>query len=141
MLTLQQEHQYIFLKEQLILILSRLKLLVGTSVKELRARFVHWTKPLTFSLPLGTLVPRDAQRAYSRQAMLCESALQSFRLYRLLDVWCRSRLPSAEKAAKDRFKTALRQRFPSAPGRKHANQKHQEEEHDHSCGHTREDQV
>ncbi len=73
--------------------------------------------------------------------MLCESALQSFRLYRLLDVWCRSRLPSAEKAAQDRFKTALRQRFPSAPGRKHANQKHQEEEHDHSCGHIREDQV
>src|SRR5713226_6383118 len=73
--------------------------------------------------------------------MLCESVLQSFRLYRWLDVWCRSRLPSAEKAAQDRFKTALRQRFTSAPGRKHPNQKHQEEEHDQSCGHIREDQV
>ncbi len=53
--------------------------------------------------------PRDAQRAYSRQAMLCESALQSFRLYHLLEVWCRSRLPSAEQSAQDRFKTALYQ--------------------------------
>src|SRR5260370_38263846 len=56
-------------------------------------------------------------------------------------LWGRSRLPSAEKAAKDRFKTALRQRFTSAPGRKHPHHKHQEEEHDHSCGHIREDQV
>src|SRR5947209_12282214 len=71
MLTLQQEHQYIFLKEELILILSRLKLLVVTSVKELRARFVDWTKPLTSSLPLGTLV--DLGR--SKSELRAENAL------------------------------------------------------------------
>jgi hypothetical protein len=54
-LTLHQEHRYIFPKEKLILILSRLKLLVVPSVKELRARCVHWTKPLTSSFPLGTI--------------------------------------------------------------------------------------
>jgi putative transposase len=70
-LTLQQEHHYIFLKEKPILILSRLKLLVVTYVKELRARFVHWTKPLTSSLPLGTLV--DLGR--SKAELIAENAL------------------------------------------------------------------
>ncbi len=55
-LTLQQEHQRVFMKEQLILIFSRLNRLVGIYVNILRARFVDWTKPLTSSLPLGTLV-------------------------------------------------------------------------------------
>ena len=55
-LTQQQEHQYFCLKEKLVLILSRLKLLMVPSMKELHARFVHWTKPLTSSLLLGTLV-------------------------------------------------------------------------------------
>jgi len=70
-LTLQQEHHYIFLKEKLILILSRLKLLVVTYVKELRARCVHWTKPLTSSLLLGTLV--DLGR--SKSELIAENAL------------------------------------------------------------------
>jgi hypothetical protein len=76
-LTLQQEHQYIYLKEQLILILSRLKLIVVPYVKELRARFVHWTKPLTSSLPLGTLVDLGrskseliAENAFLRQQLI-----------------------------------------------------------------------
>ena len=71
MLTLQQEHQYFYLKEKLIVILSRLKLLVFPSVKELRARFVQWTKPLTSSLPLGTLV--DLGR--SKSELIAENAL------------------------------------------------------------------
>ena len=71
MLTLQQEHQYIFPKEQLILILSRLKLLVVPSVKELRARCVHWTKPLTSSLPLGTI----ADLGRSKSELIAENAL------------------------------------------------------------------
>lgn len=71
MLTLQQEHQRIFLKERLILILSRLKRLVGTHVMVLRARFIHWTKPLTSSLPLGTL----ADLGRSKSELIAENAL------------------------------------------------------------------
>jgi hypothetical protein len=54
-LILQLENQRIVLKEKFILILSRIKRLVVPAVKVLHARFVHWTKPLTASLPLGTL--------------------------------------------------------------------------------------
>jgi putative transposase len=53
------------------LILTRLKRLVGTSVKVFRARFVHWTKPLTSSLPLGTL----ADLARSTSELVAENAL------------------------------------------------------------------
>jgi putative transposase len=53
------------------LILSRLKRLVLPSVKVLRARFVHWTKPLTSSLPLGTL----ADLARSKPELVAENAL------------------------------------------------------------------
>jgi putative transposase len=70
-LTVQQEYQRVFLKEQFILILSRLKRLVGTSMKVLRARFVHWTKPLTSSLPLGTL----ADLGRSKSELIAENAL------------------------------------------------------------------
>ncbi len=71
MLTLQQEHQCIFLKEQLILILSRLKRLVGTSLDVLRVRFIDWTKPLSSSLTLGTL----ADLARNKSELLAENAL------------------------------------------------------------------
>ena len=71
MLTLQQEHQRIFLKERLIVILSRLKRLIGTHVKKLQARFIHWTKPLTSSLPLGTL----ADLGRSKSELIAENAL------------------------------------------------------------------
>ena len=71
MLTLQQDHQCIFLKEQLILILSRLKRLVGTSLDVLRVRLIDWTKPLSSSLPLGTL----ADLARSKPELLAENAL------------------------------------------------------------------
>jgi putative transposase len=70
-LTQQQEHQYFCLKEKLVLILSRLKLLMVPSMKELHARFVHWTKPLTSSLLLGTLV--DLGR--SKSELIAENAL------------------------------------------------------------------
>jgi hypothetical protein len=70
-LTRQHENQRIFLKEQLILILSRLKRLIGTSVSVLRSRFVHWTTPLTSSLPLGTL----ADLARSKAELMAENAL------------------------------------------------------------------
>jgi len=70
-LTRQHENQRIFLKEQLILILSRLKRLFGTSMSVLRTRFVHWTSPLTSSLPLGTL----ADLARSKAELLAENAL------------------------------------------------------------------
>ena len=53
------------------MILSRLKRLVLPSVKVLRARFVHWTKPLTSSLPLGTL----ADLARSKPELGAENAL------------------------------------------------------------------
>ena len=71
MLTVQQEYQRVFLKEQFIVILSRLKRLVGTSMKVLCARFVHWTKPLTSSLPLGTL----ADLGRSKSELIAENAL------------------------------------------------------------------
>jgi putative transposase len=48
-----------------------LKRLVGMSVSVLRTRFVHWTKPLTSSLPLGTL----ADLARSKAELLAENAL------------------------------------------------------------------
>jgi RNase P subunit RPR2 len=70
-LTPQQEKQRSFLKEQPSMILSRLKRLVGTSANILHARFVHWTKPLTSSMPLGTL----ADLARSKSELLAENAL------------------------------------------------------------------
>ncbi len=48
-----------------------LKRLVGTSVSVLRTRFVHWTTPLTSSLPLGTL----ADLARSKSELMAENAL------------------------------------------------------------------
>ena len=68
---MRRENQRIFLKEKFILILSRLKRLVVPSVKVLRARFVHWTKPLTSSLPLGTL----ADLGGSKSQLITENAL------------------------------------------------------------------
>jgi hypothetical protein len=53
------------------LILSRLKRLVVPAVKVLHARFVHWTKPLTSSLPLGTL----ADLARGKPELVAENAL------------------------------------------------------------------
>jgi putative transposase len=53
------------------LILSRLKRLVVPSVKVLRARFVHWTTPLTSSVSLGTL----ADLARSKPELGAENAL------------------------------------------------------------------
>jgi putative transposase len=70
-LTVQQENQRIFLKEQFIVILSRLKRLVSTHVKVLCARCVHWTKPLSSSLPLGTL----ADLGRSKSELIAENAL------------------------------------------------------------------
>jgi len=70
-LILQLEHQRNILKEKFILILSRLKRLVVPSVKELHTRCVHWTKPLTSSLPLGTL----ADLARSKPELVAENAL------------------------------------------------------------------
>ena len=48
-----------------------LKRLVCTSVSVLRTRFVHWTTPLTSSLPLGTL----ADLARSKPELVAENAL------------------------------------------------------------------
>ncbi len=70
-LTRQHENQRIFLKEQLILFLSRLKRLIGTSVNVLRMRCVHWTTPLTSSLPLGAL----ADLTRSKAELMAENAL------------------------------------------------------------------
>jgi hypothetical protein len=70
-LTLSLENQHIFFKEKLIVILSHLKRLVVPSVKVLRARFVHWTKPFTSSLPLGTL----ADLGRSKAELVAENAL------------------------------------------------------------------
>ncbi len=53
------------------MILSRLKRLVGISVKVLCARCVHWTKPLSSSLPLGTI----ADLGRSRSELMAENAL------------------------------------------------------------------
>jgi len=70
-LALQQVHQRIFLKGQLMVILSRLKRLVGTPVMVLRACFIHWTKTLTSSLPLETL----ADLGRSKSELVAENAL------------------------------------------------------------------
>jgi putative transposase len=70
-LTVQQEDQSVFPKEQLILILPRLKRLVGTTVHVLCAHCVHWTKPLSSSLPLGTL----ADLGRSKSELIAENAL------------------------------------------------------------------
>jgi putative transposase len=53
------------------LILFCLKRLVGTYVSVLRTHFVHWTTPLTSSLPLGTL----ADLARSKAELIAENAL------------------------------------------------------------------
>jgi putative transposase len=53
------------------LILSRLQRLVVTHVMVLRARFIHWTKPLTSSLPLETL----ADLGRSKSELVAENAL------------------------------------------------------------------
>jgi putative transposase len=52
-------------------ILSRLKRLVGSSLDVLRVRYIDWTKPLSSSLPLGTL----ADLARSKSELLVENAL------------------------------------------------------------------
>ncbi len=53
------------------MILSHLKQLVGTSLDILRVRFIDWTKPLSSSLPLGTL----ADLARSKADLVAENAL------------------------------------------------------------------
>jgi putative transposase len=53
------------------LIQSCVKRLIGTSVSLLCTRFVHWTKPLTSSLPFGTL----ADLARSKSELIAENAL------------------------------------------------------------------
>jgi putative transposase len=53
------------------LIFSRLKRLVVSYVNEWRASIVHWTKPLTSSLPLGTL----ADLGRSKSELIAENAL------------------------------------------------------------------
>jgi putative transposase len=65
------------LKEKLILIFSRLKRLMVSYVNEWRASIVHWTKPLTSSLPLGTLADLGrskleliAENAFLRQQLI-----------------------------------------------------------------------
>ncbi len=45
------------------MILTRLKQLVGPSVKILRARYLQWTKPFTSSLTLGTLTDLGRSKA------------------------------------------------------------------------------
>ena len=50
---------------------SCFKRLVGTAVNVLHTRFVHWTKPLTSSLPLGTF----ADLARSKSELMAENAL------------------------------------------------------------------
>jgi putative transposase len=52
-------------------ILTRLKQLVGLSVKALRTRYLQWSKPLTSSLPLGTL----ADLGRSKSELIAEKAL------------------------------------------------------------------
>ena len=52
-------------------ILFCLKQLVSTCMSVFRTRFVHWTKPLTTSLPLGTL----ADLARSKAELIAENAL------------------------------------------------------------------
>jgi putative transposase len=50
---------------------SCFKRLVGTAVNVLHTRFVHWTKPLTSSLPLGTF----ADLARSKSELMAENVL------------------------------------------------------------------
>jgi putative transposase len=52
-------------------ILSHFKRLMIPSVKSLRARFLQWTRPLTSSLPLGTL----ADFGRSKAELVAENAL------------------------------------------------------------------
>ncbi len=53
------------------MILTRLKQLVGLSVKTLRTCYLQWSKPLTSSLPLGTL----ADLGRSKSELIAENAL------------------------------------------------------------------
>ena len=53
------------------MIFSRLKRLVVFNVNEWRASIVHWTEPLTYSLPLGTL----ADLGRSKSELIAENAL------------------------------------------------------------------
>jgi transposase InsO family protein len=71
MLALPPEPQPIFLKEQPMVILPRLKRLVGPLVTGLQAGFLHWTRPLTSSLPLQTL----ADLGRSKSELVAENAL------------------------------------------------------------------
>ena len=71
MLALPQEPLPIFLKEQPMVILPRLKRFVGPLVIGLRARFLQWTTPLTSSLPLQTL----ADLGRSKSELVAENAL------------------------------------------------------------------
>jgi putative transposase len=70
-LALPQEQQLIFLKEQIMVILSRLKRLLGPPLIGLRAHFLQWTTPLTSSLPLETL----ADLARSKPELIAENVL------------------------------------------------------------------
>jgi hypothetical protein len=54
------------------LIFSGLKRLVVSYVNEWRASIVHWTKPLSSSLPLGTL----ADLGRSKAELIAENALE-----------------------------------------------------------------
>ena len=71
MLALPPEPQPIFLKEQPMVILPRLKQLVGPLVTGLRAAFLQWTRPLTSSLPLQIL----ADLGRSKTELVAENAL------------------------------------------------------------------
>jgi hypothetical protein len=70
-LALPQDQQPILLKEHLMVILPRLKRLVGPGVMVLRARILQWTTPLTSSLPLETL----ADLGRSKSELVAENAL------------------------------------------------------------------
>jgi putative transposase len=59
-----------------MVILTRLKQLVGPSVKTLRARCFQWTRPLTSSLPLQTL----ADLGRSKSELVAENALLRMQL-------------------------------------------------------------
>ena len=59
-----------------MVILTRLKWLVGPAVMELRARFLHCSKPLASSLPLETL----ADLARSKPELIAENALLRYQL-------------------------------------------------------------
>ena len=71
--TIQPENQRIFLKERGTLnqMHSCIKQLVGAYVNVLCTRVVHWSKPLTSSLPLGTL----ADLTRSKPELIVENAL------------------------------------------------------------------